>query len=367
MDFNNVLITVGVLAGIGGALALLMSVAQSTIGNFGEQTITVNNEKKLTMDGGDTLLAGLIDNEVFIPSACGGKGSCGYCKCNVTSGGGQFLPTERGYVTPEEEKEGVRLACQVKVKEDIAIEIPEEYLSLKQYDAIVTKITDVTDKIKHIFLKLPEGEEMEFKAGQYVQLLAPEYPGNDEEVYRAYSIASTPTKKDEIELFIGYIPEGIATTYVHQHLKEGQTVQIIGPFGHFFYQPGDREMVLAGIGTGMAPIMSILRYMRDNNITDRKATFYISARTEKDFYLMDELQEIKEKLPNVNYVFSLTRGDDTWKGEVGRVTDTIPRLAGDLSNAEAYLCGSPVMIDGVVESLKEKGMPEENIFYDKFE
>lgn len=368
MDYAELLTSVGILSGIGGGLALLMSVAKNTVGNYGIRSITINKDKEVEVQGGDTLLSSLIENEIFIPSACGGKGTCGYCKCKVIEGGGEILDTEITLVTPEEAKDNVRLSCQVKVKQDLKIEIPEEYLSLRQYYTKVESIVDVTDKIKHLTLKLPEGEEMDFKAGQYVQILAPEYSESDEEVYRAYSICSSPTVKDRIELFIGYIPEGVATTYVHFHLQEGQELEVIGPFGDFFYQDTDREMVLSGIGTGMAPIMSILRYMRDHKI-HRKARFFFSARNKSDFYMMEELEEIQKEIPEIEYYFSLTRPDDSdnWDGLTGRVTDTIPQIIEDASNMEAYLCGNNAMIDAVVKTLKEKGMPEENIFYDKFQ
>ncbi|HHX02706.1 MAG TPA: 2Fe-2S iron-sulfur cluster binding domain-containing protein [Tissierellia bacterium] len=368
MDYLEIVRSVGILSGIGGGLALLMSVAKSTIGNYGIRTITINDDKKVEVQGGDSLLFSLIEHEIFIPSACGGKGTCGYCKCQVLEGGGEILATELGYVTPEEAKNHIRLSCQVKVKQDLKVAIPEEYLSLRQYYTTVEKIVDVTDKIKFITLKLAEGDEIDFQAGQYVQILAPEYEKSDEEVYRAYSIVSSPTVKDRIELFIGYIPEGIATTYVHFHLKEGDPLQIIGPFGHFFYHDTDREMVLSAIGTGLAPIMSILRYMRDNNI-HRKARVFFSARTRSDLYMMEELEEIQKAIPEIEYYFSLTRPEpeDNWEGLSGRVTDTIPQIIEDASNMEAYLCGNNVMIDHVVKVLKEKGMPEEHIHYDKFE
>lgn len=367
MDFLLILKTVGLLALIAGGLALLMSIAQNTIGNYGEKKVKINGEKEVTVDGGDTLLAGLIDNEIFLPSACGGKGSCGYCKCKVLAGGGQILPTELGYVSPKEAAEGIRLACQLKVKDDLAIEVPEEYLSLKQYEATLRKVDDLTDTIKHLFLKLPEGESINFKPGQYVQILAPEYQGNDEEVYRAYSIASSPSKQNEIELLIGYIPEGIATTYVHQHLKQGDKLSIIGPFGHFFYQDTDRYMIFVGSGTGVAPILSILRYMQENNI-QRHGIFFSAGRYVEDLFLEEEFEQMKKDLPNIQFYFSVTQAHPgTWHGPTEWVTDGLKKMVGDASQAEAYLCGSARTIEQVVGILKEKGMPEENIFYDKFE
>ncbi len=367
MDYLELAKTVGILTGISGGLALLMSIAQNTIGNYGEKEITINGEKKLIMDGGDTLLAGLIDNEVFLPSACGGKGTCGYCKCKVLSGGGQLLATETGLVTPEEAAEGIRLSCQLKVKEDIQIEIPQEYLDLKQWETVAYRIDDVTPTIKRVFLRLPEGEEINFKPGQYVQILAPEYQGNDEEVYRAYSIASSPSKKDEIELLIGYIPEGIATTYVHQHLKEGDTLNIIGPFGHFFYQDTDKPMIFVGSGTGIAPNLSILRYMQENDI-QRPGIFLSAGRKIEDLPMKEEIDAIAADLPNIKMIWSVTGADPgTWDGPTEWVTDGLKKLVDYAKDSEAYLCGSPVTIEQIVDVLTEKGMTEDEIFYDKFQ
>lgn len=363
-----ILRTVFIISCITGILAYLLSLANKTIGNYGEKKMIINEEKDYIVDGGDTLLTALIDNEIFIPSACGGKGSCGYCKVTVLEGGGRFLPTEAGYVSPQEQKDGVRLSCQLKVKEDIHIQIPEELFNVKQYDYNIEFIHDVTPKIKHLRVTLPDDHEINFKPGQYIQILTPKYKGNKEEVYRAYSIASAPSDNKALELFIGYIPNGICTTYVHQHLTESDQITIVGPYGDFYYQESDREMVMVAIGTGMAPIMSILKFMRDEKI-DRKVTFYFGARTREDLYMLDELNELTEALPNFRLITCLSRPTEAcnWDGEKGRVTDLIQKHLNNGPECEAYLCGSPVMIDSVTPLLMEKGIPEEFIFYDKFE
>jgi Na+-transporting NADH:ubiquinone oxidoreductase subunit F len=170
-----ILRTVLIISGITGLLAFLLSLANKTIANYGEKKMIVNQEKEFMVSGGDTLLSVLVEEEIFIPSACGGKGSCGYCKVKVVEGGGRFLPTEAGYVSPEEQKEGVRLSCQLKVKEDIQIEIPDELFNVKQYDYDIEFIHDVTPKIKHLRLKLPDNETINFKPGQYIQILTPKY------------------------------------------------------------------------------------------------------------------------------------------------------------------------------------------------
>ncbi|NBI07412.1 NADH:ubiquinone reductase (Na(+)-transporting) subunit F [Senegalia massiliensis] len=364
---GTIVITVGAISGITGVLAFLLTLAKNTIGNYGEVIININDDEDYVVDGGDTLLSSLISQKIFIPSACGGKGSCGYCKVKITEGGGPVLPTELGYLTPEDMKENVRLSCQVKVKENIKIEIPEELFSVREYEGKVSKIIDLTPTIKHLTFDIKEGS-IDFKPGQYVQLRAPKYKGSDEEVYRAYSIASSPMLKNKLKLIIGYVPEGIATTYVHHHLNENDEVLFNGPYGDFYYQNTDREMVMVAIGTGMAPILSILYHMVENNI-DRKATFYFGARYIEDLFFVEELKEIEQKLPNFKFVPTLSRAKkkDGWTGDIGRVTDAIDKYMENGENKEVYLCGSPRMIDSTVETLKEKGIPENLIFYDKFE
>lgn len=365
---SEIIRTVIIISSITGILAYLLSLANKTIGNYGEKKLIINEEKEYTVDGGDTLLSALIESEIFIPSACGGKGSCGYCKVNVIEGGGRFLPTESGYVSPEEQAEGVRLSCQLKVKEDMKIQIPEELFNVKQFDYDVEFINDVTPKIKHLKLHLPEDNEIHFKPGQYIQIFTPKYKGNKEEVYRAYSIASSPKDKTSLELFIGLELHGICTTYIHNFLSAGDKLTIVGPYGDFCYQDSDKEMIMIAIGTGMAPIMSILKYMKDENI-NRKATFYFGARTRKDLYMIEELEALKEFLPNFELITCLSRPTEecNWDKDTGRVTDLIKKYVKDAEECEAYLCGSPVMIDSVIPLLKEKGMSEEAIMYDKFE
>ena len=363
-----ILKTVLIISAITGALAYLLSLANKTIANYGEKKMTINAEKEYTVSGGDTLLSALLEEEIFIPSACGGKGSCGYCKVKVIEGGGRFLPTEAGYVGPDEEKEGIRLSCQLKVKEDIKIEIDEELFNVKQHDYDIEFMRDVTPKIKHIRINIPKGESITFKPGQYIQIFTPKYKGNKEEIYRAYSIASSPTDDTSLEMFIGYMEGGVCTTYIHQHLKPDDKLTVVGPYGDFFYQPGDRPMVMVAIGTGMAPIMSILLYMRDQKI-DRQCTFYFGARTKSDLYLLDVLLQLEKDLPRFKLITCLSRPTEAcnWDGEKGRVTDLIKKFLDNGPDSEAYLCGSPVMIDSVTPLLIEKGIPEERIFYDKFE
>lgn len=347
--------------------AILLTIADRTIGDYGQVTMTINEEKQFTVTGGSSLLSTLIEEKIFIPSACGGKGTCGYCKVQVHEGGGPVLATELPFLTEDEMKRDVRLSCQCKVKQDIKIKIPEELFNVREYSADVISITDLTDIIKLVRFKLPEGEQIRFKPGQYVQLKAPIYEGSDEEVYRAYSIASSPGHTDYLELIIGYVPQGIATTYVHRHLEVGDRVDINGPYGDFYYQDNDREMVMVATGTGVAPILSLLNYMKENNIK-RKATFYFGAKTPKDLFMLDYFKELEETLYDFKFVPTLSRATEehNWDGERGRVTNAIDKLMDNGENKEAYLCGNEAMIDSVVKELEKKGMPKDLIYYDKF-
>ena len=347
--------------------ALLLTIADRTVNNYGEVNLNINEEKDFTVKGGSSLLDTLRDEKIFIPSACGGKGTCGYCKVQVHDGGGPILATETPFMSAEELKKDVRLSCQCKVKQDIKIEIPDDLFNVREFDVVVESITDLTDKIKLLRFKFKEGESIKFKPGQYVQLRAPIYKGNDEEVYRAYSIASSPHNTDFIELVIGYIPEGVATTYVHQYLEEGDEVVINGPFGDFYYQDNDRDMIMVATGTGVAPILSLLGYMKEHDIK-RKATFYFGAKTPKDLFMLDYFKDLEETMYDFKFVPTLSRvGEgDTWEGDRGRVNDSINKYLEDGANKEAYLCGGEAMIDSAVKALTEKGVQEELVYYDKF-
>ncbi len=365
---NSILSSTLALSAISAVFALLLTLADRTIGDYGEVLLTINNDKEMTVEAGASLLSVLIDEKIFIPSACGGKGTCGYCKVHVHEGGGPVLATETPFLTAEEIKDDVRLSCQCKVKENIKIEIPEELFNVKEFDVTVESITDMTDTIKLVRFKLPDGEEINFKPGQYVQLKAPIYEGNEEEIYRAYSIASKASDKNHIELVIGYVDQGVATTYVHRHLQIGDVAQINGPYGDFYYQPdNDREMILVAVGTGIAPILSILNYLVDNDVK-RKAVFYFGAKTPGDLFMLDYFKELEDTLYDFTFVPTLSRvtEDHNWTGEQGRVNNALDKLLLDGENKEAYLCGNEPMIDSVIKALVEKGVPEELIYYDKF-
>jgi Na+-transporting NADH:ubiquinone oxidoreductase subunit F len=361
------LITVGAMCGLSLILALLMVIADLTIGNYGEVKVTINRDKELTVEGGRPLLGTLMAEKLFIPSACGGRGSCGFCKVKVTSDVGDYLTTELPWISEAEKKQNIRLSCQLKIKKDISIEIPEELFNVKEYRARVQRIRDLTYDIKELTLKLQDPPEISFRAGQYIQFQVPEYELSSESVYRAYSCSSNPSQKDTVELEVRLVPNGICTTYVFQYLKEGQEVTLNGPYGEFFLRDTDREIVFIAGGSGMAPIKSILLKMAETG-NARKATYFFGARARRDLFLVDEMHELEKKLPNFRYVPALSNPlpEDKWEGEVGLITEVLDRNLGSLNNHEAYLCGSPGMIDASVKVLTSKGIPGELIYYDKF-
>lgn len=369
-----ILQTVLILGIISAVLALALSLADKYIADYGEVELKINDEDPMVVAGGNSLLSTLRDNKIFIPSACGGKGSCGYCKCQVLEGGGPVLATELPWLTKEEVESNTRLSCQVKVKQDIKIQIPEELFNVREYDVTVESIEDVTDKIKKIRWKLPEGESITFKPGQYIQIKAPEYDGcdeydgSDEEVYRAYSIASSARDHGYIDNFIGYT-KGICSTYVHKVMKVGDTVNINGPYGDFYYKEDDGgPILLIGAGTGMAPLLSILYHLRDNQI-DRKVRMFFGARTPDDLFVLDEMKHFEEEIPDFKFMPTLSRTtpEMNWTGDTGRVTDSIDKYVEDGGgNWTAYLCGSPRMIDSIIEHLTAKGVTEDRIYYDAF-
>jgi len=357
------------VCGISLFLTLIILIAAATIGNYGECTVRINaGEKELKVNGGQSLLSTLNSEGIFVPSACGGKGSCGLCTLKVSNGAGDYLPTETPWLTAAQMADNIRLACQVKVKNDLEIEIPPEYFLIKQFATIVESIEDVTHDIKQLRLRLQDPQEIEFKAGQFIQMLVPEYELTEEEVYRAYSISSSPAEKNIIELQIRLVPNGICTTYVHKYLKEGDTLTINGPYGDFFLQDSEREIICIAGGSGMAPIKSILFDMRDQGIVNRQITYFFGAVSKRDLFNGEIMVQLEKDLPQFTFIPALSKPaeDDEWDGESGLITEVIARCMKNGKNAEAYLCGSPGMIDATVEMLKANGVTEERIYYDKF-
>ena len=361
------LISVGVMCAITTVLAILMLVADATIANYGEVSISINDARDVTVEGGRPLLSTLRDEQIFIPSACGGRGSCGLCKLKILEGAGDALPTELPWLSPEEQQHKIRLSCQIKVKNALRIEIPEELFNVKQYEAKVVSIRNLTYDIKEVRLKLPPPAEINFKAGQFVQFEVPPYALTSEPVYRAYSLSSDARLKDEIEMEIRYVPNGICTTYVHRHLKVGDKATVNGPYGDFYLRETDRDLILVAGGSGMAPIKSILHQMQHEN-NARRTRYFFGARAVRDLFLLEEMKAFEQQLPDFAFIPALSAPDpeDHWSGERGMITEVVDSHVETTDNTEAYLCGSPLMIDACIEVLKKKGMAEELIYYDKF-
>ncbi|MBD3288834.1 2Fe-2S iron-sulfur cluster binding domain-containing protein [candidate division KSB1 bacterium] len=366
----KILITTAAMAGISGVLALLLVLAERFFANYGECKITINDEEEFTIEGGSSLLSSLNSQKIFLPSACGGRGTCAYCKCKVHEGVGPILPTEEPLLTEEEMAENVRLSCQVKVKQDMRIEIPEELFNIKEFESEVDKITDLTYDIKLVRLKLTEPKEISFKPGQYAQLNSKPYNGVKESVSRAYSIASPHFEKDHIDLMVRLVPEGICTTWVHDYLQEGEKVKFVAPMGDFYIREDEGEMIMVAGGSGMAPFVSILEDMARKK-SKRKMTYFFGAVTKKDLFYVEEMRSLEERIENFTFVPALSgpEPDDDWDGETGLITVPLEKYLkshDDLEKSQGYLCGSPGMIDACIKIMKNYGMKSDRIFYDPF-
>jgi Na+-transporting NADH:ubiquinone oxidoreductase subunit F len=362
------LIGVGTATAIAAVLAILMAVADATIGNYGQVKVSINGgAKELEVEGGRSLLSTLGAEGIFIPSACGGRGSCGLCKLAVKSGAGEYAPTELPWITDADRAAGIHLSCQVKVKRDMGILVPEELFSIREYKTRVVSIRDLTYDIKELTLSLEDGQELDFRAGKYIQFVVPTYELTSEPVYRAYSIASPPSEKNTIELEVRLVPNGICTTYVFQHLAVGDEVTVNGPYGDFFLRDSDRDIIFVAGGSGMAPIKAMLLDMVERGIR-RRAIYFFGARSARDLFLVEEMRELEGRLPDFRFVPALSNPapEDRWQGETGLITEVLNRHFQRLDHHEAYLCGSPGMIDASIKVLRSKGLPEELIFYDKF-
>jgi Na+-transporting NADH:ubiquinone oxidoreductase subunit F len=336
--------------------------------NYGQCKITINNEKEITVAGGKSLLSVLGSEKIFIPSACGGKGTCGLCKLKVVEGGGALLPTEEPYLDKTERQSNVRLSCQVKVRNDLWIEIPPELFAIREYSCKCTEIIDLTYDTKQFRFELTEPDRIDFTPGQYLQLLTPVYEKSSEEIYRAYSISSDPADKKSIEFIIRLVPGGICTTYCFEYLKVGDEVKLNGPYGQFRLTDTDAPIVFIAGGSGMAPIKCMLHYMK-NTGNKRRAVYYFGANKVKELFCLELMHQFESELADFRFVPAVAapEPDESWNGKIGLITQAVRE---DLKNApeyEAYLCGSPGMIDAAIKVLKEMGMGESKIFYDKFE
>lgn len=354
-------------------LALLITIVDKLVNNYGNVIVDINNgKKKIAVKGGSPLLLTLAGQGIFVPSACGGRGSCGACKVKVISDVGPHLPTELPYLSPGEVNQNIRLSCQIKVKKNIEIELPEVLFNVKKYKATVVSLRDVTYDIKEVLFEI-EADNIQFTAGQYVQLVVPPYDKIKESVQRAYSMSSIPSDTRHVELLIRLVPGGIATTWVHTRLTTGTTVDLIGPFGEFHVHDTPKTMICVAGGSGMAPFKSMLYDIAERNLyPDKEIWYFFGARTRKDMFYLDEMNALQDKLKRFHFVPALSEPapDDNWQGEKGIITDVLDRYIkeriGKEKDLEGYLCGSPGMINACIKVMTANGIPESEIYFDKF-
>lgn len=395
-------------------ILLLVSIllyAKAKLLPSGEVTININGEKDLVVSPGSTLLTTLGNSKILLPSACGGGGTCAMCRCQVIEGGGEILPTEKPYFTRKEQQASYRLACQVKVKQDMKIEIPHEVLGIKKWECEVISNHNVATFIKEFVVKLPEGETLDFQSGGYIQIDVPkinvnfrdmdieeEYHDewdkfnmwdlqmkNPEPTYRAYSMANHPAEGNIVMLNIRIatppwdraknafmnVNPGICSSFIFSR-KPGDKVMVSGPYGEFFIKPTQREMMFIGGGAGMAPMRSHIFDQFRTKGTSRKATYWYGARSKREIFYEDEFRELEKQFDNFKFTIALSepKPEDNWDGPVGFIhqviMDNYLKNHEEPEEIEYYLCGPPMMNDAVQKMLYDIGVPEEMIAFDDF-
>jgi Na+-transporting NADH:ubiquinone oxidoreductase subunit F len=382
--------------------------AKSQLVASGNVMININDdeEKSLTVKTGDKLLNTLSANKIFLPSACGGGGTCAECKCIVADGGGDVLATEKSKLTRREIREGYRLTCQVPVKQDMKLEIPAEVFDIKKWTCKVRSNNSVATFIKELVLELPEGENVDFRAGGYIQIEAPphtvkyqdftiedEYREDwdkfdmwrfvskvNEDVVRAYSMANYPEEKGLIMLNVRIaspppnkpdVPPGQMSSYIY-NLKPGDEVVISGPYGEFFARDTDNEMVFVGGGAGMAPMRSHIFDQLKRIHSKRKMTFWYGARSKREIFYQDEFDELARKNDNFEWHVALSEPlpQDNWEGKTGFIHqvlhDSYLKDHPAPEDCEYYICGPPMMNTAVLKLLDDMGVERENILLDDF-
>ncbi len=389
------------------ALVIIILCAKKAFVPSGDVQLEINDSKTLTIPAGGKLLGALADNGVFVSSACGGGGTCAQCLVRVTDGGGEILDTERTHINNKEAREGYRLSCQVAVKQDMKIEVPPEVFETKQWECTVRSNRNVATFIKELVLELPEGEQVDFKSGGYIQIQAPPHVVHykdfeieeefhedwdtynvwrytsqvDEEVIRAYSMANYPGEKGIIMLNVRVAsppprapegtPPGKMSSYIFG-LKPGDKVTISGPYGEFFIKDTDSEMVYIGGGAGMAPLRSHIFELFKNRKTDRKVSYWYGGRSSRELFYIDHFRGIEEEFPNFKFNIALSepKPEDNWDGYVGFIHQVV--LENYLKDhpapedIEYYLCGPPMMNAAVFKMLDDLGVEPENIAFDDF-
>ena len=401
---SMVMFTVTVLVLVAFILA-----ARSKLVSEGTVTIDINHdpEKRLEVPTGGKLLQCLAEQKLFLSSACGGGGTCGQCKVKVKAGGGDILPTEEPHFTKGEIREGWRLGCQLAVKQNLEIELDEEFFGVKRWECEVISNDNVATFIKELVLKLPEGEDVHFRAGGYMQLEAPAYENSykdfdieeqyrgdwdkfklfdvkaktTEPTIRAYSMANYPEEKGLLKFNIRIatpplrqlheVPAGKMSSWVF-NLKKGDKVTVFGPFGEFFARETKAEMVFIGGGAGMAPMRSHIFDQLKRIKTDRKISFWYGARSLRETFYADEYDQLAKDNPNFEWHLALSepQPEDNWTGYTGFIHNVL--YENYLKNHQApedcefYMCGPPMMNAAVIKMLLDLGVDRENIMLDDF-
>ena len=390
-------------------LVILLGVAEKKLLPQGDAKILINGDSKKSplVKPGGSLLSSLSGQNIFIPSACGGGGTCSQCKCQVLNGGGDILPTEVSHFSRSEIKDNYRLACQVKVKGDMEIKIPDEIFNIKKWQCTVKSNNNVATFIKELVLELPKGEILDFKSGGYIQIDIPKYEfkysefdvedeyredwdkfkmwdllakNDNPEEFRAYSMANHPAEGNIVMLNVRIAhpppnkwdaPPGIASSYIF-NLKPGDKVTISGPYGEFFIKDTEREMVYIGGGAGMAPLRSHLFHLFHTLETGRKVSYWYGARSKREMFYDDHFKKIQEKFPNFKYNVALSDPlpEDNWNGYQGFihqvVHDNYLSAHEDPTEIEYYMCGPPMMNAACSKMLDDLGVDKEMIDFDDF-
>ena len=377
----------------------------------GKVKININNEKNIEVEPGSSLLATLANEQIFLPSACGGGGNCGMCKCQVLEGGGTILPTETGFFSRKEQLDHWRLGCQVKVREDMKIAINPQIFGIKKWECEVVSNRNVATFIKEFVVKLPEGEHLKFESGGYIQIDVPKCDVNYKDIqvneeyvkdwekfhmfdlvmhnpepqFRAYSMASYPAEDNIIMLNVriatppfdrvngGFmkVNPGVCSSYIYS-LKPGDKVTISGPYGEFHVKDTKREMIFIGGGAGMAPMRSHILDQFLTKHTDRKASFWYGGRSLRELFYIDDFKKIEADNPNFSFNIALSAPlpEDNWTGYVGNIHEVL--FENYLKNhpepeeIEYYLCAPPMMTQAVLNMLDNLGVPKEMIMFDDF-
>ena len=407
--FMTILMGVLALTAVIVLLVLVLMFAESKLVPKGNVKLLINgdDEKSPEVPIGSNLLTALSDSGLFLPSACGGGGSCAMCKCKVFEGGGDILPTEKTHINRAEEKEGVRLACQVKVRGPMKVQVPDEVFGIKKWECTVRSNDNVATFIKEFVVELPKGEILDFQSGGYIQIDVPKYKGlkfsdfdigeeyredwdkfklwdlvadNPEPVFRAYSMANHPAEGNIVMLNIRIatppprqmdLPPGICSSYVFS-LKPGDKVTISGPYGEFFIKDTEREMIYVGGGAGMAPLRSHIFHLFHTLKTGRKVSYWYGARSKREMFYTDHFEAIEKEFPNFSYHVALSdpMPEDNWEDDTGFIHqvlhDNYLQNHPAPEDIEYYLCGPPMMNAAVIKMLLDLGVERENIMLDDF-